>query len=85
MNESPNVRSPWLPLRIIGVCRVTLGYFSTGSPLPKKMIVLSPICKELEEFAPLPYYFLQMEAEKKKQKLDPDQAMSTNEKGVPGE
>jgi hypothetical protein len=49
------------------------------------MIVLSPICKELEEFSPLPYYFLQMEAEKKKPKLDPEQAMSTNEKGVPGE
>ena len=51
------------------------------------MIILSPICRELEEFIPHPYYFLQMEAEKKKQKIDHKEGMWKNGKPpiVPGE
>eukprot|EP00534_Pseudo-nitzschia_fraudulenta_P004311 CAMPEP_0201120504 /NCGR_PEP_ID=MMETSP0850-20130426/4560_1 /ASSEMBLY_ACC=CAM_ASM_000622 /TAXON_ID=183588 /ORGANISM="Pseudo-nitzschia fraudulenta, Strain WWA7" /LENGTH=435 /DNA_ID=CAMNT_0047386677 /DNA_START=463 /DNA_END=1770 /DNA_ORIENTATION=+ len=44
------------------------------------MIILSPICRELEEFIPHPYYFLQMEAEKKKQKIDHKEGMWKNGK-----
>ena len=51
------------------------------------MIILSPICNELDDFSPFPYYYLQMKAtEKKKQKIDHKSGMWKNGKApiVPG-